>query len=187
MHSFKSNELVGYTSDTSLALMLAIWLPLVVASVKACLIAGSVIVKVSSFQFDAHTKYDPFSSTTELVGIMCAIVISVPLWIPAYLLPPTPCSPIVMLIANGGNSTLGIAGLCILCSILITLCFSLILVSWDIWRRAGRPMTQRRASRLADFDRAEVEVYNSNRSQDVAARKTFIYYSLGIFCLYVLP
>jgi hypothetical protein len=118
------------------------------------------------------------------VGVFLAIALSVHLWIPAYIFAPAPPSSFVMFISSGANSNLGISGLCILALFLVILCFSLALISWGAYR--GRPGVRRLPSRYEDFDRAEVEVYTSGRSRDVHAKKTFIYYGIGIFCLYVI-
>jgi len=115
--------------------------------------------------------------------VFLVTAISVPLWAPAHILSPAPCSPFIMVFSPQSNSSLGIMGMIILGVLLMIICLSLIIIAWDTCRP---PPPQRRSSYL-EFDPAGLEghVPDTSHRELLAAKKTLISYGLAVFCLYV--
>jgi hypothetical protein len=63
------------------------------------------------------------------------------------------------------------------------MCASQIVIAWD----TCRPSPPNRRSQYLEFDPTEVEELHSSKGKELSAKKTLIYYGLGVFCLYVLP
>ena len=126
-------------------------------------------------------KFNPFSKTSESMYIFLVATVSVLFWLPSHILAPTPCSPFVMVFSGESNSTFGLVGTIILCALLLFVCISQIVIAWD----TCRPSPPNRRSHYLEFDPVEVEELHSSMSSQLSAKKTLIYYGLGVFCLYV--
>ena len=116
--------------------------------------------------------------------VFLVTAISIPLWAPAHILSPGPCSPFILVFSPQSNSSLGIMAIIILSVFLMIICLSLITITWDTCRPAP---PQRRSSYL-EFDPAGLEghVPDTSHRQLLAAKQTLISYGLAMFCLYVI-
>jgi hypothetical protein len=68
---------------------------------------------------------------------------------------------------------------------LLIICISLIIISWDICRSS--PTNRRRRSQYLEFDPAGLDGHIPLPTDHTYAKKTTVYYGLGVSCLYVLP
>lgn len=113
--------------------------------------------------------------------VFLVATLSVLLWLPSHILFPAPCSPFVMLFSADNNSTLGLVGVIILCSLLLFVCISLLVIAWDTCRSSP----PNRHSQYLEFEGTELVEFRLAENNLLSAKKTFICYGLGIFCLYV--
>lgn len=88
-----------------------------------------------------------------------------------------------MVFSTDENSTLGVVGIVFLCALLSFICISLLLIAWD----TCRPSPPNRRSRYLEFDPIEQKDRHTAECDRLSAKKTLIYYGLGMFCLYVFP
>ena len=113
--------------------------------------------------------------------VFLVATVSILLWIPSRILVPTPCTTFVMVFSGESNSTFGLAGTIILCSLLLFVCISQIVIAWD----TCRPAPPNRRSLYLEFNPVQEEDRDSSLCSQMSAKKTLIYYGLGMFCLYV--
>jgi hypothetical protein len=118
---------------------------------------------------------------SEVLYCCITIFISVIFWIPSHMLASQPCSPFVMMFSPSANATLGLVGIILLAFLLLSVCVSISVIGWDLWR----PPPPNRLAPYLEFDPSNMEELQMMQRKDITIKRDFLSFGLGLFCLYV--
>lgn len=120
---------------------------------------------------------------SEVIYLVVVITIASGIWLPSHFLPPTPCSPFVVVLSPTQNTSLAVVAVAFGGGFLLLILLSSGTIAWHNYRaRIFHPPSQYQEFDTADVDRS----ISSGRTDRIPGKIDLIHYGLGIFCLYVL-
>jgi len=120
---------------------------------------------------------------SEGIYVAVVITISIGIWLPSHFLPPTPCSPFVVVMSPTQNTSLAVIAVAFGGGFLLLILLSSATISWNTYRS----LIFHPPSQYQEFDTTEIDrSISTGRTDRIPGKTDLIHYGLGIFCLYVL-